>query len=117
MILITPNGGHLLPSSIFGANLLWKNAQKNEKKNRTSEVMNKTIPIRSPVITGVLWYPCNLPSRDTSRHQRITHRHNKSLFITNIVFVFFWIITTDANSVLILSLAVRRGQGLGLIIW
>lgn len=39
------------PISILGARLLWKNAQKKEKKNRTSEVMNRIIPQRSPLPT------------------------------------------------------------------
>jgi hypothetical protein len=30
--------------SIEGERLLWKNAQKNEEKNNTSEAMNKIIP-------------------------------------------------------------------------
>ena len=45
---LIPVGGHLFPSSTAGANLLWKNAQKNAKKKHTSDTMNSTIPIRSP---------------------------------------------------------------------
>ena len=48
---IIPDGGHNNPISIVGLNLLWKNAQKNEKKNKTSEVINKIIPHRKPLIT------------------------------------------------------------------
>jgi len=44
-------GGHQIPSSRVGDKLLWKKAQKNEKKNRTSEVINKIIPHFSPVMT------------------------------------------------------------------
>lgn len=63
-----PLGGHLLPNSTFTLKLLWKNAQKKERKKKTSEVINKTIPHRSPNSTTLVWRPWNLPSRDTSRH-------------------------------------------------
>lgn len=46
-----PVGGHIDPSSIVGDNLLWKNAQKNDAKNNTSEMMNRIIPHRSPFVT------------------------------------------------------------------
>lgn len=46
-----PVGGHAHPNSGVGDRLLWKNAQKNAKKNRTSEVINKIIPHRSPLVT------------------------------------------------------------------
>jgi hypothetical protein len=49
--LTIPIGGHCPPNSIFGANLEWKNAQKNEKKSITSEVINNTMPHRNPVST------------------------------------------------------------------
>ena len=39
-----PAGGQVVPSSTAGASLLWKKAQKKEKKNRTSEVINRIIP-------------------------------------------------------------------------
>jgi len=64
-----PAGGHLEPSSTLGANLEWKNAQKKDKKKKTSEVINKIIPHRSPDTTTWVWEPWNAPSRDTSRHQ------------------------------------------------
>lgn len=43
-------GGHLVPNSILGANLLWKNAQKKAKKKHTSDKINRIIPIRNPII-------------------------------------------------------------------
>jgi hypothetical protein len=46
-----PVGGQQHPNSGVGARLLWKNAQKNAKKNITSDVMNKIIPHRKPAIT------------------------------------------------------------------
>ena len=41
----------MTPSSTVGASLEWKKAQKNEKKNSTSEVINKIIPHWSPITT------------------------------------------------------------------
>lgn len=69
-----PTGGQQQPSSVVGASLLWKNAQKNAKKKHTSERMNRSIPYRSPVVTYVLWAPWNVPSRITSRHHWIIDR-------------------------------------------
>ena len=53
---------------MVGASLLWKKAQKKEKKNATSEVINRIMPTRSPFTTGVVWCPRYVPSRTTSRH-------------------------------------------------
>lgn len=63
-----PVGGQWLPSSTVGARLLWKKAQKNAKKNRTSEVINRIIPHRKPTPTGTVWCPWKVASRETSRH-------------------------------------------------
>ena len=41
---LIPVGGQMQPNSVVGANLLWKNAQKKAKKNKTSDVMNSSIP-------------------------------------------------------------------------
>jgi hypothetical protein len=41
---ITPAGGQCTPNSKEGERLLWKKAQKNEKKNSTSDTINKSIP-------------------------------------------------------------------------
>lgn len=48
---LIPVGGQAHPSSGVGDNLLWKNAQKKAKKNSTSDVMNRIIPQRRPVVT------------------------------------------------------------------
>jgi len=63
-------GGHLWPNSTLGEILLWKNAQKNDKKNSTSDVINKIIPACRPVSTRALWFPCVKVSRATSRHHK-----------------------------------------------
>jgi hypothetical protein len=47
----TPFGGHTAPIETASAILLWKNAQKNAKKNITSLLMNNTIPKRNPFCT------------------------------------------------------------------
>lgn len=65
---LIPAGGQQHPSSGVGAKLLWKNAQKKAKKNSTSDVINRIIPYRSPVVTYVVWWPKNVLSRITSRH-------------------------------------------------
>jgi len=65
---LIPIGGHIHPNSGVGESLLWKNAQKKETKNITSETINKIIPIRKPVVTEDVWKPKIVPSRTTSRH-------------------------------------------------
>ena len=55
--LLIPIGGHWQPSSILGDKLLWKKAQKKEKKNITSEIINNTIPQRNPKTTASVWRP------------------------------------------------------------
>lgn len=46
-----PVGGHVDPNSMVGDSLEWKNAQKNDTKNNTSDTMNRIIPHRSPFVT------------------------------------------------------------------
>ena len=48
---VIPAGGQQHPSSGVGDKLLWKNAQKNAKKKRTSDVINRIIPHRRPLVT------------------------------------------------------------------
>ena len=48
---VLPAGGQQHPSSGVGDKLLWKNAQKNAKKKRTSDVINRIIPHRRPLVT------------------------------------------------------------------
>ena len=63
-----PTGGHWAPTSTLGDRLLWKNAQKKEEKNITSDTMNKTIPHRMPVSTILVCKPWKVLSREISRH-------------------------------------------------
>jgi hypothetical protein len=60
--VITPKGGQLIPISTAGERLEWKNAQKNEKKNNTSDVINNKKPIFNPVNTILVWSPSKLDS-------------------------------------------------------
>jgi hypothetical protein len=48
---VMPAGGQQHPNSGVGDKLLWKNAQKNAKKKSTSEVINRIIPHRNPLVT------------------------------------------------------------------
>ncbi len=72
----TPIGGQEHPNSGEGERLLWKKAQKKDKKNITSEIINKIIPIRRPVATCKVWKPKTVPSRATSRHHWKEHRNS-----------------------------------------
>lgn len=51
-------GGHSIPISMFGEMLEWKYDQKKEKKNITSETMNKIIPIFNPFEIMKKCEPC-----------------------------------------------------------
>lgn len=84
-------GGQDWPSSTVGEMLLWKKAQKNEAKNRTSEAINKTIPVFKPFITKSECLPWFAPSRCTSRHHEnatilIRANENKVIF-TEVLFI------------------------------
>jgi hypothetical protein len=46
-----PVGGHVDPNSIVGDSLVWKNAQKNETKNKISDTINRIILHRRPFAT------------------------------------------------------------------
>lgn len=50
-IASNPIGPHTPPISVLGASLMWKYVQKNDKKKKTSETINKIIPHRSPIST------------------------------------------------------------------
>ena len=63
-----PVGGQADPTSTLGLNEAWKNAQKNARKKKTSEEINRTIPNRIPLSTLRVCLPWNVASRVTSRH-------------------------------------------------
>lgn len=66
--IFNPIGGHITPSSIFGEILLCKNAQKNLKKNITSDTINIIILYFNRDMVVFVWWPCREDSRFTSRH-------------------------------------------------
>lgn len=45
---LIPIGGHDWPISMAGARDEWKYAQKNDRKKKISEIINKIIPRRRP---------------------------------------------------------------------
>ena len=61
-----PCGGHITPISTEGDKLLWKKAQKKEKKNNTSETIKSINPIFKPFIVATVWNPIKVLSRTTS---------------------------------------------------
>lgn len=83
-------GGHACPISMFGEILLWKNPQKNETKKHTSDVINSTIPIFSPLFTRFRWLPCSKDSDLTSFHQvnEIIKESKNALKIRKLCLVF-----------------------------
>lgn len=78
-------GGQFNPISMLGEILEWKYAQKNEKKNKTSEVINKIMPIFSPLEIKEKWDPCLVVSVIMFDHHRkaveIRVRLNSKKFI------------------------------------
>jgi len=112
-----PNGGQEIPISMLGARLLWKKAQKKEKKNKISEIMNKSIPKRSPLITNKEWYPCQELSRHTSRHHRVEAKVTKKRLIIKAVKFLEIIQIIILNNLFIERKPVIRGQGLGEMMW
>lgn len=87
---LIPVGGQAQPNSGVGANLLWKNAQKNAKKNSTSDVINRIIPHRKPFVTYVVWWPIKVLSRITSRHHWIIDIMIKNVATKRPIVVWRW---------------------------
>jgi len=84
-IVVIPTGGHILPTSTVGTNALWKNAQKNDTKKNTSDIINHIIPIFNPFCTINVWLPMYVASLTTSRHHTIiTNITNTNDIINNI---------------------------------
>ncbi len=63
-----PKGGQTAPTSTLGDNLLWKKAQKNLTKKKTSEIIKRAMPQRKPSSTIDVCIPWIAPSRLMSRH-------------------------------------------------
>lgn len=87
---LIPFGGHLRPISIEGAKLAWKNPQKNEIKNITSDRIKRIIPILIIFFTIIVWSPLMEDSRLTSRHHwyKFSIKIINERFINKISFLF-----------------------------
>ena len=85
-----PYGGHIEPTSILGDKLLWKNAQKNLKKKKISETINKIIPQRNPNSTIDVCKPWVVLSRQMSRHHWIITIINNNKPEKNKNILFIW---------------------------
>lgn len=110
-------GGHNIPISIAGANLEWKNAQKKETKNKTSEVINKIIPSRIFVSTSSGWWPWEEASREISRHHWIEVITNIKIPIYIRIGDLPWNHETDPEVIMNAPSAPVKGQGLWSTIW
>lgn len=105
-------GGHICPNSTVGEMLLWKNAQKNEIKKNTSDEMNRTIPVLSPFITRIEWFPWSVDSRWMSRHQVYASRIMTVNEIRMIELIFLLIIIRPDVTKARIPLDANNGQGL-----
>ena len=73
-----PIGGHWPPIQIDGDKLAEKKAQKNAKKNITSEAMNNNIPYLNPCWTLFEW------TRNTTASLTMSEHHEYTTAIKNI---------------------------------
>ena len=112
-----PRGGQMFPISIVGANLLWKNIQKKDTKNKISEIINNNIPARKPLITWVLWYPWRDLSLEISLHHLVIAIIKSKAFNSKRKLLWFIIIKITLASEFIAKIPTIRGHGLGEIIW
>ena len=114
-----PKGGHTPPISIAGDKLEWKNAQKKAKKNITSDTIKRTIPIRNPYSTDFVWFPSNVLSLTTSRHQIniIKIKKNKLVNNKNWPWLYPWKYITPPVVVPNAAIEVIKGHGLGSTKW
>lgn len=104
----TPVGGHLIPTSIEGANLKWKNAQKNEKNNITSLTIKRNIPIFKPFITSIEWSPLKVDSPIISR----THIKDTTANSKNETIIKYPLLDTNLTGRPIAANLANTGQGL-----
>lgn len=113
---MTPIGGHNCPISTDGDSDEWKYAQKKDKKNITSEMMNKIIPIRRPRYTFFVCIPWKVDSRVTSRHQSIAHMRVQGIdsVVSTLILLNHAAIEIKLFIILIEMI---RGHGLGVTRW
>lgn len=68
--VVIMQGGQIRPISWLGDSLWWKKLQKNLKKKKISEAINKIIPYFIDTVTKKVWCPWKVLSRCTSRHHK-----------------------------------------------
>ena len=73
-----PHLGQIFPISRVGLRELWKNVQKNDEKNITSDKINRIKPILSERIVFEVWLPWKVLSRIISRVQQ-KHTNKKTI--------------------------------------
>ena len=114
---LIPKGGQIDPISTLGDKLLWKNAQKKLTKKKTSEIMNRAIPQRSPSSTIEVCKPCIAPSRLISRHHWIITINNNVIPNIKRNISFKWNHETIPVVKYKPPTAPNRGQGDSSTIW
>jgi hypothetical protein len=92
-----------------------KKAQKKAKKNITSEVINKIIPIRIPSCTQVVWLPSKVASLITSCHHKniVNNTIEKPEIPTNAPLGYKCIYITPPVVKVKAEKEPTKGQGLG----
>lgn len=115
---IIPLHGHIWPIIISGDSDAWKKAQKNDKKKKTSDVINKIIPNFNPLITSAVCIFSIVDSRITSIH------HLNEINIIKIIFTQIINCSLFVRKVLALENTrlktwkdAKMGQGLGVTKW
>lgn len=96
-----PQLGQEFPNSMVGLNELWKNVQKNDKKNIISEIINKIKPNFNKFKTLKVWFPWNVLSRRMSRDQKkkVKRKINK---ITKYIIFQYWVCIKLYKEIIIL---------------
>jgi len=114
---ITSCGGHLMPNSTLGEILLWKNAQKNEVKNNTSDTINNNIPTCNPTVTWLLWFPCSIVSENTFFHHLKEVKVKMPKVIDNVKLFLLFIHKIIDNVKQRAEIEPIKGQGLFSTMW
>ena len=96
-----------------------KKCSKKAKKNITSDTIKRTIPIRNPYSTDFVWFPSNVLSLTTSRHQIniIKIKKNKLVNNKNWPWLYPWKYITPPVVVPNAAIEVIKGHGLGSTKW
>lgn len=114
---LIPKGGHIRPISLIGDKLEWKKAQKKEKKKKISEIINKIIPHRIPLITFIEWSPWRVLSREISRHHWNVVKNNVIKPKSSKVKLNEWNHEISPEVSIVAPIEAIKGQGLWSTIW